>query len=152
MNLPYLSSTQRERIAHIGDSYLRLTGRPLVVTDGDLVEALWSAPFAVVAHGTEADPVFYFGNQVALQLFEMDFGDFTQLPSRMSAEPLLQAERARLLARVTQSGIIEDYAGVRIAASGKRFRISDASVWNLTDAAGIAVGQAAAFNVPAGQL
>lgn len=114
--------------------------------DGDLIEALWSAPFAIVSHGTEPDPVFFFGNRVALDLFEMDFEAFTRLPSRFSAEPMLREERADLLERVTRDGIIDDYAGVRISATGKRFRIAAASVWNLTDAAGAAVGQAAAFS------
>ncbi len=75
----------------------------------------------------------------------MGFAAFTRLPSRLSAEPLLREERARLLERVTRDGLIEDYAGVRIASTGRRFRISNASVWNLIDETGEAVGQAAAF-------
>lgn len=146
MHLPPLTSEQRCRITCIADSYERLTGRPLVARRGDPVEALWSAPMAIVSHDTQADPIFYFGNRTALALFEMDFDAFTRLPSRLSAEPLLRDERARLLERVTREGIIEDYAGVRISATGKRFRISNASVWNLTDASGKAVGQAAAFS------
>jgi hypothetical protein len=145
MDLPNFTDEQRRHIVCIGDSYRRLAGRPLVSAEGDPVEALWSAPLAIVAHGAEADPIFYFGNRTALTLFEMDFGAFTRLPSRLSAEPLLRDERARLLERVTRDGIIEDYAGVRISATGKRFRISNASVWNLTYAAGKAAGQAAAF-------
>jgi hypothetical protein len=148
MDVPNFNNEQRQRIACIGDSYRKLTGRALVSAEGDSVEALWSAPFAIVAHGTEPDPIFYFGNRAALALFEMTFDAFARLPSRLSAEPLLRAERARLLDRVTQNGIIEDYSGVRISATGKRFHISNASVWNLTDRAGEAAGQAAAFAVP----
>lgn len=146
MQIPHLTNEQRQRIACIGHSYQRLTGRPLVSADGDLVEALWSAPFAIVSHGTEPEPVFFFGNRIALDLFDMDFEAFTRLPSRFSAEPMLREERAALLERVARDGIIEDYAGVRISATGKRFRIANASVWNLTDATGTAVGQAAAFS------
>ena len=146
MDIPTFSEAQRGRIACIADSYERLTGRPLVSRDVDVVEALWSAPLAIVAHGTEANPVFFFGNRTALALFEMDFGHFTRLPSRLSAGPLLREERARLLERVTRDGIITDYAGVRISATGKRFRIANAAVWNLTDAQGTAAGQAAAFS------
>lgn len=145
MDLPHFTSEQRRHILWIGDSYERLTGRPLVSVDGDPIESLWSAPLAIVAHGMEPDPVFFFGNRIALALFEMDFETFTRLPSRFSAEPLLREERARLLEGVTRNGIIEDYAGVRISATGKRFQISNASVWNLTDPSGEAVGQAAAF-------
>lgn len=145
MNVPALDDQQRRRIVCIGDSYLRMTGRRLVDAEGDPVQTLWSAPFAIVAHGTETDPIFYFGNRRALQLFEMDFGAFTLLPSRLSAEPLLWDERTQLLERVMQEGIIEDYAGVRISSTGRRFRISNASVWNVMDSAGAPVGQAAAF-------
>lgn len=148
MDIPHLSNEQRRRIMCIGDSYRRLTGRALVSKPGDPVENLWSAPIAIVAHGTELDPIFYFGNRAALKIFAMDFDDFTRLPSRLSAEPVLRAERARLLDRVTRDGIIEDYSGVRISASGKRFHIANASVWNLTDAGGSLVGQAAAFVLP----
>lgn len=145
MDLPPLTDDQRRRIAEIAASYRRLTGRPLVAGEGDPLLRLWSAPFAIVAHGTEPDPIFFFGNRAALSLFELDFGAFTQLASRFSAEPLLREERARLLDRVTRDGIIHDYAGVRISATGRRFRISNASVWNLTDDQGRPVGQAAAF-------
>jgi len=145
MDIPDFSIDERRRIACIGESYARLTGRPLIAPENDPVAALWSAPLAIVAHGTEPDPIFFFGNQTALALFEMDFRAFTRLPSRLSAEPLLREERTRLLDRVARYGIIRDYAGVRISATGARFRISQASVWTLADASGAVVGQAAAF-------
>lgn len=145
MELPLLTDEHRDRIVLIAESYARLTGRDLVPGEGDPVLRLWSASAAIVAHGTEPDPVFFFGNRTALTLFEMNFGAFTRLASRFSAQPLLRDERARLLDRVTRHGIIENYAGVRISATGKRFRISNASVWNLTDGSGRPAGQAAAF-------
>jgi len=46
---------------------------------------------------------------------------------------------------VRVSGIIKDYAGIRISATGRRFRIGQAIVWNLIDAAGTCHGQAATF-------
>lgn len=111
-----------------------------------MAEALWQAPRVIVAHGTEADPVFFYGNRLALHTFDMDFASFTRLPSRYSAEPLAREERARLLERVSRDGFIDDYAGVRISASGKRFRIERAVVWNLVDPAGGHHGQAATFS------
>ena len=71
----------RPRLVLIAESYRRLTGRPLVAAAGNLGE-LWTAPRVVVAHGTEADPVFFYGNRLALELFELDFAAFTRLPSR----------------------------------------------------------------------
>ena len=134
------------RLALIADSYARLLGQPLVDSQDDLAEALWQAPRVIVAHGTEADPVFFYGNRLALHTFDMDFASFTSLPSRYSAEPLAREERARLLERVSRDGFIDDYAGVRISASGKRFRIERAVVWNLVDRAGGHHGQAATFS------
>lgn len=133
------------RVLLIAESFQRLLGRPLVEGD-DLPAALWAAPRVIVAHGTQADPVFFYGNRLALELFEMDWATFTQLPSRFSAEPLAREERARLLERVTRDGYIDDYAGVRISATGKRFRIENAVVWNLVDAVGVCHGQAATFD------
>ena len=87
------------RLALIADSYAHLLGQPLVDAQDDLADALWRAPRVIVAHGTEADPVFFYGNRLALQAFDMDFASFTRLPSRYSAEPLAREERARLLER-----------------------------------------------------
>lgn len=145
MDLPSFDHSSRARIRLIAESHARLLGRPLAEGQ-DIVEALWSAPGAIVAHGTEPDPIFFFGNATALRLFEMSFADFTKLPSRLSAEPLLREERAALLERVTRDGFIADYTGVRISASGKRFRIERAVVWNLIDSRGMVQGQAAAFD------
>jgi hypothetical protein len=135
------------RLALIVESHQRIVGRPLLVEPFD-PKALWVAPLAIVAHGTEEDPVFFYGNKLALQLFEMDFAAFTRLPSRLSAEPLAREERARLLARVTEFGFVDDYSGMRISGRNKRFMITQATVWNLIDETGIYCGQAAAFTLP----
>lgn len=146
MQLPDFDQQQRHRIAEIAESYERLTARQLVPhSHGKLIEALWEAPLAIVAHGTETPPIFFFGNRTALTLFEMDPAAFTTLPSHLSAEPMRREERADLLARVTRDGLIDNYAGVRISSTGKRFHIANASVWNVTDKAGHPLGQAAAF-------
>ncbi len=51
-----------------------------------------------------------------------------------------------MLERVTRDGFIDDYAGVRISARGRRFRIEQAVVWNLVDRVGRHHGQAATFS------
>lgn len=131
----------------IADSFARLLLRPLVdAAAEDVFAALWSAPRVVVAHGSGDDPVFFYGNRLALELFEMDFASFTQLPSRLSAEPMQREARARLLAQVSRQGYIDDYAGVRISSTGKRFMIEQAVVWNLIDDSGRIRGQAATFD------
>jgi hypothetical protein len=135
------------RIALIAESFRQLLGRSLVAPSDDIVAALWEAPAVVVAHGIEADPVFFFGNRAALSAFECDVATFTVMPSRLSAEVPQREERQRLLDRVTRDGFIDDYAGVRISATGRRFRIERAIVWNLTDGDGLRRGQAATFTL-----
>ena len=140
-----------ERIPLLAGSFRRLTGRPLLDTVPDnareLATAMWFAPRAIVAHGVEADPVFFYGNRLALQLFEMSFEQFVRLPSRLSAEAPAREERARLLERVASHGFVDNYAGMRIAKSGRRFMIEHGTVWNLVDEAGVNHGQAATFAV-----
>lgn len=143
----YRTPGTARRIALVAESFARLLGRPLVDPGDDVVAALWHAPFAIVAHGIEADPVFFFGNRAALQAFEASVEAFTAMPSRLSAEAPLRGERQALLDRVSAHGFIDDYAGVRISARGRRFRIENAIVWNLIDADGLRHGQAATFAV-----
>jgi hypothetical protein len=129
-------------------SLFRLTGRNLVdpeLTDKERYKSLYEAPFCVVSHNTEADPIFNYANKTALKVFEMTWNDFTNLPSRLSAEQQIREEREKLLERVTQYGFIDDYKGVRVSSSGKRFLVEDAIVWNLTDENNSYRGQAAAL-------
>jgi hypothetical protein len=110
-----------------------------------LARNVFEAPFVVVSHGTQADPILNYGNATALRLWEMTWDELTQTPSRLTAEAPLREERARLLAAVTANGFIDDYAGVRISKTGRRFRIARATVWNLITESGEPCGQAATF-------
>lgn len=130
-------------------SYRRWTGRDLVdpaVAADDLGRMLYDAPFALLSHGQGAEPLFTYANRTALSLFELNWPQLVATPSRLSAEPVAQEERARLLAQVTAHGYIDDYAGVRISRTGRRFRIEAAIVWNLVDDGGAYDGQAATFS------
>ena len=139
----------------MAQSYQTLLGRPLPPVDGVAIDqalqqsdpavaaTLWSAPYALLAHGLENDPVFCYANLTALSCFEYDWEEFVQMPSRLSAEAPLQAARAKFLAEVEAHGFIEHYEGVRIAKGGRRFKIGAATVWNVFDQAGQRVGQAA---------
>ena len=141
-----------DRVEHVQlllDSFSRLLSRELIPRDGSpLAQAqrLFESPFVVVSHGTEADPVLNYGNATALALWEMDWASFVQTPSRLTAEPMHRDERARLLDRTRRNGFVDDYQGIRISRTGRRFRIEQAIVWNLTDAAGQIRGQAATFH------
>jgi len=132
-------------IVAVARSFERLLGRPLVEPGEDVVQAMWLAPHVILAHGTQADPIFFFGNRAALACFETDLDSLLAMPSRLSAEAPLRDERQALLDRVAAHGFIDDYAGVRISAKGRRFRIERAIVWTVSDAAGMRLGQAATF-------
>jgi hypothetical protein len=141
-----LTASAGPRLALLAESFERLTGRPLLGGGAVSAAALWTAPCAILAHGIEPDPLFFYGNRLALELFEVTAQQLLRMPSRLSAETVDRAERARLLDQVSRRGVIEDYAGVRISATGRRFRIERAVVWNLIDRAGDLHGQAAAFD------
>ena len=129
------------------DSYRQFVGKELIPRNSpaDDSETLFHAPFVVVAHGTEDDPLLNYGNQAALDLWQMPLEELIGTPSRKTAEPVHRDERAELLRRTREDGFIDDYSGIRIASTGQRFRIHQATVWNVVDAEGSHVGQAAAF-------
>ena len=104
-----------------------------------------SEELVVVSHDDGDDPVFNYATRAALDLWEMSWETFTRTPSRESAEPVERAERERLLERVARDGYVDDYCGVRVTATGRRFEIRDAYVWNVYDDGGARVGQAALF-------
>jgi hypothetical protein len=76
----------------------------------------------------------------------LDWERFTKTPSRLTAEPVDQAERGRMLVRARKQGFIDDYKGVRISGTGKRFLVEQAIVWNVVGAEGEPLGQAATFS------
>jgi hypothetical protein len=134
-----------ELVDRLCDSHRHWTGRDLIAPGTDRAEALYRADFVVLAHDADSDPRFIYANLAAQRLFEMPWAEIVGLPSRFSAEAPQRAEREHLLAQVAAKGYIDDYQGVRIARSGRRFLISRATVWNLLDVAGNKLGQAATF-------
>ncbi|MCM3630688.1 MEKHLA domain-containing protein [Paenibacillus glycanilyticus] len=82
---------------------------------------------------------------MALELWEMGWEQLTSTPSRLTAEPMERAERDRFFTQVTANAYVDNYTGIRISSSGRRFYIVNATVWNLVDEQGIYRGQAATF-------
>ena len=131
------------------DSHEQVLGRSLIERTGrDLDDArqLYAAPFAVLSHGTQADPILDYGNRVALTLWETTPDVLITTASRLTAEPVLQEAREKFLAEVARIGFVTGYSGVRISSTGRRFLIKNVTVWNLADAQGRPAGQAAAFD------
>jgi hypothetical protein len=133
-------------------SYQRLLGTPLGDQGRGPSWLYYDAPFAVVAHNTEADPRFIYANKAAQACFEYSWEEFSALPSRLSAEAPERADRQRLLESVARNGFMRGYRGLRIAKSGRRFWIEDGIIWQLIDTDGISRGQAATFPLPPGAV
>lgn len=128
------------RLIALLDSYRRWTNLTLATP-----ETLFESPFVVLAHGIESPPMLWYGNRCALRLWEMEFSEFTQMPSYKTAEPDARAARESLLREVEQQGFSSGYRGIRISRTGRRFEIDRATVFNILDARGQRIGQAATF-------
>lgn len=141
----YYQATNTDLILDSHAYFLHRNLLPRSENSVQLAKNLYHAPFVVLAHESAPDPVFFYANLQAQHLFEMSWQEMVTLPSRLSAEPLAREERQRLLDRVSSHGYIDNYTGIRISKTGKRFLIENATVWNLIDSAGLVVGQTAAF-------
>ena len=100
----------------------------------------------ILAHDNSDDPKVFYANDNALKLWEMDLKEILGMPSRLTAEAPEREARAKFLEEVQRKGFIENYSGIRVSKTGKRFLIKEACVWNLLDSQGIKIGQAACFN------
>ena len=146
---PVPLATLEEPTRLILESYRRWFGRDLVAADAPAhgAAALFEAPFVVLASRGHpgADSVFCYANRAALELFETPWEQIVGMPSSRSAEAEHRAERRLLLDEVDRNGFIENYSGIRVSRTGRRFRILRAKVFNLLDRAGVYAGQAAVF-------
>ncbi len=147
-NAPWLKRNWVSHTQLLLDSYQLYLGEELIPREGTAEQqarALFEAPFVVVSHDKRPDPLLNYGNQTALQLWEMDIKTLCATESRKTAEPVHRDERKRLLQRTTKNGFVDDYSGIRISSTGKRFHIARATVWNLIDFKNNYRGQAATF-------
>jgi hypothetical protein len=146
---PWMDAAVVEWTQRLLDSYRHWTGRELVERQGDSdvhARVLFESPMVVVSHGTEADPILNYGNQTALDLWEMTWEQLIQTPSRLTAEPVNRAERQWMLEQARVRGFIDTYRGVRISGTGRRFLVESALIWNVLDAHRRWIGQAATFS------
>lgn len=135
----------------IVDSYQQVVGDRLVdgldgATYAQVAASLYELPAVVLSHNGESDPTFTYANLAGQRLFEYSWDEFLTLRSHQSAEPEHRSNRADMLERAARDGYIADYRGVRISASGKRFEIENAIIWNVSDQQGNSIGQAAVFD------
>lgn len=131
------------------DSFRLWMERDLLERSGSPAEqaqTLFEASFVVVSHGTESEPILNYGNRAALELWEMTWEQLTSTPSGQTAEPENREERARMLALAEEQGYFAGYRGTRVSASGRRFLVMGAVVWNVLDHQSRRIGQAATFS------
>lgn len=146
---PWNESRTVEWSQRLLDSYRHWTGHELIERTGDAKQqacALFDSSVVVVSHGVEPDPILNYGNQTALDLWELSWEQFITTPSRLTAEPDDRAERSRMLDQARVNGYFDGYRGVRISSTGRRFLVERALIWNVIDPAGSSLGQAATFS------
>ena len=156
MPLPWEIESVIQHSQRLLNSFQHYLGRPLLPELGDepleshnaksQAQQLFEAPIIIVSHGTQADPIFNYGNAKALDLWALSWADFTRLPSRQSAQAPEQPERAEMLAQAKAQGYFEGYVGDRATSHGQRFRMEDGIIWSVVDATGNNCGQAATFS------
>ena len=137
-----------QHVHNVLRSYYNLLGHKfenLNLEEPTLGEVILHSEWVVISHGNGPDPLFNYGNKKVLSLFEVNLNELKKIRSRNSAEPTLQSDREVFMQQVKAKGFATGYSGVRISATGKRFKIKNVTVWNVTDENGNPAGQAACF-------
>lgn len=124
-------------------SYRHWTGQALTPARDDVDWTYAHAPFALLAHGSQAEPLFIYANLAAQRLFEYSLEQMLGLPSYLSAPQAQREARSALLRQVERDGLVRDYRGLRVSRTGRRFWIERTTVWKLLDGAGRSAGLAA---------
>lgn len=131
------------------NSYQKLLGKELINRDGNPLkeaEELFYAPIVVLSHNTDSDPIYNYGNLQALNLWELSWDELLKTPSKSTTEVMLRSEREKILKEVATKGYVENYGGIRKSKNGKKYKLENVIVWNLTDEENQYCGQAATFS------
>lgn len=136
-----------EHIRNILNSFEKLTGRVLIERTSPYKDFMniETGAFVLVSHNELKKPVLNYGNHFALGLWEMSWEDFVKTPSSRTAEVYFREKRSAMLEVVSKQGYFENYEGIRISSTGKRFKIKNATIWNVNNDKGKFIGQAAYF-------
>ena len=144
---PVVPDTLVAHITRLVRSFTVLTGRDLVPYDANpslLAERVQRAPFIIMSRSFERDELPAYGNDLALNLWQQSWDQFTALPmsdeSDASAEEQVMWEQANELALAV--GHADVVSGVLTAGPGRRIRFTRATIWNVLDDDGQIVGQA----------
>ena len=131
------------------NSYKKLLKKELINRQGSPREQsrqLFYAPFVVFSHGIEKDPIYNYGNQLGLKLWEINWDELIETPSRTNTEISLRQERQILIQETTDREYVTNRQGIRISKTGKKYQINDITIWNLYNNEDKYCGQAATFS------
>lgn len=146
---PYLKDTFTSYLKRVLHSYKYWTGKDLTEVpfgSNNISDKIFNASFVLASHDNSTDPKFKYGNKKALDLWELSWNEFINMPSKKTAEDIFQNERKRLLEEVYKNGYSTNYKGIRVSSTGKRFEILDAILWNVLDKNNKLIGQAVKFD------
>lgn len=115
-------------------------------TPVQIAQRLFEAPMVILAAEKESDPFLNYGNLQALKLWETTWDELLKTRGRETAEVSEQKQRASFLSQVNQKGYIDQYEGIRVSKTGKRFLIKNVKVWRVFDEFQNDLGQAATFS------
>ena len=138
------------------ESYNKLTGKELIDTElynknkqEATKEMFLNMNRIVLSHGIQQDtngPILNYANSAGLKLFAASWDELTTMPSRYTADTEMDRElRQQFMNEVTKNGIVNNYSGIRIGLNKVKFRIKQASVWNVIIDNNF-IGQAATFD------
>jgi hypothetical protein len=140
---------QGDFIARVARSFAHVTSRDLFIEAGIDPAApgtsAWNGDFALLTHRGDPAAMLNYGNHFALDLWEMDWDQFTATPSAATAPDHDIEERRQMMEEVARSGFVSGYEGRRVSRSGRLFMIRDVTVWRLSEADGGSFGVAAFF-------
>lgn len=135
-------------LKQIDACFLELSGKNLPFPSGISDPYRWldeNAPYSILAHNCNDDPVFVYANKFALSCFKYSQDEMLLLPSRLSVAIGKREEREILLNSVKQDGIAYNCTGERIDKYDNNFSIYDGIIWQLKEKKGKVWGQGALF-------
>jgi hypothetical protein len=140
---------QVHHVARLLGAFARVTGRDLIaemkLDPARLGQSAWEGDFALLSHRGDPLATLNYGNRFALDLWQCDWNEFTALPSAVTAPDEDVPERSAMMAAAAAQGYVSNYAGRRISAKGKLFRIENGTIWRLAGLDGEPFGMAATF-------
>ncbi len=136
-----------QHVQRLLNSFNRLTGKSIIERSSpkEDLKKVEEGDFVLVSHNGANDPILNYGNPFALNLWELSWDEFTRTPSRKTAEADLREKRQQMLSIAEKQGYFDNYEGIRISRTGKRFLIKNAIIWNVLDENNKKIGQAAYF-------